>query len=106
VMFDHWRDCVFYIVALLIGAYSGLEDILYYVLDRRPMPESLPWLSGNPLIYDVSRMGVISSVVFWMLVLAGVYFLLFVWRRRPGATSLAGTPRHAGWRPQADIDST
>jgi hypothetical protein len=84
IMSDRWKDCLFFLTALLIGAYSGLEDILYYVLDRRPMPEALPWLSGNPLIFAVSREGVIASVAFWLIVLIGLYLFLFAWRRTPG----------------------
>ncbi len=88
VMSDHWKDCVYFVAALFIGAFSGLEDILYYVLDGKPMPASLPWLDGNPLIYSSTRSGVISSVFFWVAALVVLSVILFVWRRRiaPGTT--------------------
>lgn len=80
-MWGAWKDCAYFLTALFIGAFSGLEDVLYYVLDRKPMPESLPWLSGNPMIYGSSRLEVIASVVFWMVVLVILYCWLYVWRK-------------------------
>src|ERR1051326_1598314 len=47
LMWGAWKDCVFFLVTLFVGAFSGLEDMLYYVLDRKPMPESLPWLAQD-----------------------------------------------------------
>ena len=43
------------------------------------MPETLPWLAGNPMIYQASRAGVIWSVVFWILALVVLYLLLYQW---------------------------
>lgn len=79
VMSDRWKDCLLFLAALVVGAYSGLEDVLYYVLDRKPMPASLPWLSGNPMIHGISRMDVISSVAFWLVVLVILYIAMFLW---------------------------
>jgi hypothetical protein len=81
LMWGSWKDCVYYLMALFIGAFSGLEDVLYYVLDRKPMPDSLPWLAGNPLIYHVSRTGVLFSVFFWLFALGILYFALYWWHR-------------------------
>jgi len=72
-----WKDCFFFLVTLFIGAFSGLEDILYYVLDGKPMPEMLPWLSSNPMIYGVSRITLIGSVLFWVAVLAFLYIAFY-----------------------------
>jgi hypothetical protein len=41
------------------------------------MPEMLPWLDRNPMIYHVSREGVIGSVIFWMFALAVLYIVLY-----------------------------
>jgi hypothetical protein len=79
LMWGSWKDCVYFLLAVFVGAFSGLEDVLYYVLDMKPMPASLPWLSGNPMIYGHSRMEVIGSVLFWMLILVAVYLVLYVW---------------------------
>jgi len=49
-------------------------------LDWKPMPHSLPWLDGNPMIYHVSRTGVLVSVLFWFTALALLYIVLY-WRR-------------------------
>ena len=80
VMSDKLKDCLFFLVALFIGAYSGLEDILYYVLDRKPVPESLPWLEHNPLIRGTGRADLILSVVFWLAVLIALYAVLYLGR--------------------------
>jgi hypothetical protein len=81
---DRWKDCVYFLLALFIGAFSGLEDVLYYVLDGKPIPDSLPWLEGNPLIYASSRAGVISSVFFWIAALLLLFVALYFWRRGSG----------------------
>ena len=83
LMWDAWKECIYFLLALFIGAFSGLEDVLYYVLDKRPMPESLPWLKDNPMIYTSSRSGVISSVVFWLGALVILYIVLFIWQKSP-----------------------
>jgi hypothetical protein len=80
LMWDAWRDCLYFLTSLFVSAFSGLEDILYYILDRKPMPEALPWLGGNPMIYESSRTGVISSVLFWMAALILLYMALYLWR--------------------------
>ena len=80
LMWGAWKDCLFFLITLFIGAFSGLEDVLYYVLDGKPMPEALPWLSGNPLIYGESRAALIGSVLFWIAALFLLYFVLYVKR--------------------------
>lgn len=84
VMSGQWKDCLYFLAALAVGAFSGLEDVLYYILDGKPIPASLPWLSGNPLIYASSRTGLISSVVFWLVALAFLYVALYIWHRGGG----------------------
>lgn len=80
LMWDSWRDVLYYLIALFVGAFSGLEDVLYYLLDWKPMPAALPWLDANPMIFHISRTGVIFSVVLWMTALALLYVALY-WRR-------------------------
>ena len=80
LMWGEWKDCFFFLTSLFVGAFSGLEDVLYYLLDRKPMPESLPWLDANPMIYHVSREGVLLSVLFWLTGLVFLYVWLY-WRR-------------------------
>ncbi len=80
LMWGEWKDCFFYLTTLFVGAFSGLEDVLYYLLDRKPIPESLPWLDHNPMIYATSRTGLLLSVFFWLLMLASLYVWLY-WRR-------------------------
>ncbi len=92
LMWDAWRDCLYFLMVLFVGAFSGLEDVLYYVLDKKPMPASLPWLSNNPMIYESSRTGVISSVLFWLAALVILYIPLFLWQKRPHLDSTGQTP--------------
>jgi hypothetical protein len=81
LLWGSWKDCLYFLTALFVGAFSGLEDILYYVLDGKPMPDTLPWLSGNPMIYGSSRSSVIASVIFWLVILITFYVVLYIWRR-------------------------
>jgi hypothetical protein len=78
LMWGVWKDCIYFLVSLLVSAFSGLEDVLYYVLDRKPMPHELPWLDNNPLIFDISRGGVIGSAAFWIASLAVLYAFLYL----------------------------
>ncbi len=94
---DRWKDCVYFLAALFIGAFSGLEDVLYYVLDGKPIPASLPWLNGNPLLYSSSRAGLLTSMVFWLGVLFALYVAFYIRHRGPGRTTSLGA-RSAKYR--------
>ncbi len=85
LMWGEWKDVVYFLISLFVGAFSGLEDVLYYLLDGKPMPDVLPWLEGNPMILHVSRAGVIGSVLFWLLALVLLYLVLYQWlaKRQP-----------------------
>jgi hypothetical protein len=80
LMWESWKDVFYFLTALFVGAFCGLEDVLYYLLDGKPMPDALPWLDGNPMIFHISRTGVILSVVLWLTGLVILYFALY-WRR-------------------------
>jgi hypothetical protein len=84
-MWGAWKDCLYFLTSLFIGAFSGLEDLLYYLLDRKPIPESLPWLASNPMIHQSSRAGLIESVVFWL----GALVILYIWMYREARASRA-----------------
>jgi hypothetical protein len=73
-----WKDCIYFLITLTISAFSGLEDVLYYVLDGKPIPHALPWLDHNPLIFETSRTGVIGSALFWVTCLAILYAILYL----------------------------
>jgi hypothetical protein len=85
------KDCIYFLIALTVSAFSGLEDVLYYVLDGKPVPHALPWLENHPLIFETSRAGVIGSALFWIICLAILYVLLY-WRRTPTITVIESTP--------------
>ena len=89
LLWGQWKDCLYYLVSLGIGAFSGVEDVLYYVLDGRPMPASLPWLGSNPMIGSVSRSGVLASASFWMAVLLLLYVGLYWFKGKSALPSLS-----------------
>ncbi len=88
LLWGQWKDCLYYEVSLAIGAFSGLEDVLYYVLDGRQMPASLPWLGSNPMIGSVSRSGVLTSVFFWLAIILLLYVGLYWMERKPHTDSM------------------
>ena len=87
LLWDSWKDVFYYLTALFVGAFSGLEDVLYYLLDWKPMPDALPWLDANPMIFHVSRTGVIFSVILWMMALVLLYLALY-WRKTQPALQI------------------
>jgi hypothetical protein len=88
-MWGAWKDCLYYLSSLFVGAFCGLEDVLYYLLDGKPMPASLPWLEGNPMIFHVSRLGVLGSVSLWLIGLVVLYPVLYQWRAKTKQKSLS-----------------
>ena len=89
LMWGAWKDVAYFLISLFVGAFSGLEDVLYYVLDGKAMPELLPWLDPNPMIFGVTRVQVVSSVLFWMAALIVLYVALYEWRRGRGPGVIA-----------------
>lgn len=69
-----WRRGLLQTAMLITLAYSGLEDLLYYVLQLRPVPELLPWLDQHPLIFwaPVTRENLTANVLLWLVGWAGV----------------------------------
>lgn len=86
LLWGSWKDCLYFVTSLFVAAFSGLEDVLYYLLDHKPMPEALPWLDTNPMIYQATRAGVITSVIFWLSALAVLYFFLYWWKSKEPQT--------------------
>src|SRR5215510_13734023 len=39
LLWDNWKDCLYFLVSLSVAAFSGMEDMLYYLLDRKPIPD-------------------------------------------------------------------
>jgi hypothetical protein len=83
LMWGKWKDCLYFVVSLFVMAFSGLEDVLYYLLDRKPIPASLPWLGSNPMIYGSTRAEVLLSVLFWIAALIVLYVVLYLWKKGP-----------------------
>ncbi len=68
------RRMILFPISLAILAFSGVEDILYYWLDGKPVPALLPWLNQNPLILrPVTEHSLFISVAFWIAVVILLY---------------------------------
>ena len=64
---------------------SGLEDILYFIFKKIPIPESLPWLINGPAGFvskyimgldTVTPIGLILNVIIFILIATGVAIFL------------------------------
>ena len=63
-----WQ-AIWFAAATWTLANSGLADVLYYWLDRKPIPETLPWLDTlHPLIFfhPATTSTVLMSSLFWV----------------------------------------
>lgn len=78
-----WRAGLLHGAMLYTLAHSGLEDLLYYALQLRPLPDVLPWLDQAPLILfsPVSRQNLAISALIWLGVWLGV--TAFLRKRSP-----------------------
>lgn len=61
---------VWYAAAFYTLAFSGLEDILYYWLDGKWIPATLPWLNTGHLI-------LVKPVTSWSLLLSAGLWIMF-----------------------------
>ena len=61
-------------------AHSGLEDVLYYLIQLKPIPTELPWLDHAPLVLfsPVDSVSLFASVALWLLFWA---LVLWAWDR-------------------------
>lgn len=73
--FPNIRRMILFPISLYLLAYSGIEDILYYWLDGKSVPPSLPWLNESPLVLKPATAStVFISAAFWL----AIVFLLYV----------------------------
>ena len=83
-----------YAFAVYTLAYGGLADGLYYWLDGRSLPATLPWLdAGHPLllVHPVTASSLVVSVGVWCALWSGLAILAAAWRvRRSGQARPAG----------------
>jgi hypothetical protein len=68
--YPHLRRMVMFPLSLALLAFSGLEDVLYYWLDGRAIPATLPWLDNNArILQPVTSIHLVLSAVVWVLVI-------------------------------------
>ncbi len=85
LLLPNWRAILFYLTALYTLATCGAEDVLYYWLDRRLIPDHLPWLDPAPLVLfkPVTAPRLLMSAALWALFWFAVYLALCWWESRP-----------------------
>jgi hypothetical protein len=78
-----------YAAAVYTLAYSGLADLGYYVLDRRPVPATMPWLDlGHPLmLHPVTAGSAWLSSALWAVVWLATLAVGCALSRRRGTVS-------------------
>lgn len=89
-----WKASLVYAVSLPLLAFSGLEDILYYWLDGKSLPTTLPWLNGFNIILfkPVTAENIILSALIWI-----IFVVLFIWftlYRKTKSTNFLRLPHH------------
>lgn len=68
--------------ALYTTAFGGVEDVLYFWFDGRPIPAVLPWLDRSHLIFirplpgDVTSAELLASAAFWLVLWLAALILL------------------------------
>ena len=69
IFYPNIRRMITFPLSLVLLAFSGLEDILYYWMDGRALPTLLPWLDTNPLILKpVTSTNLVLSALIWLAV--------------------------------------
>lgn len=61
------KSSIWFCLAFFFSAWGGTEDVLYYVLDGREIPQYFHWLEGNTRLFGYDRISVIASAIFWQL---------------------------------------
>jgi hypothetical protein len=64
------RSVLLVVAATWTLAYGGLADVLYYLLDLKPIPTTLPWLDHGwnqfVLLHPVTTTNLLLSTLAWM----------------------------------------
>jgi hypothetical protein len=72
------RDAVWFAVSFRLALMMGVEDLLYYWLDGRPLPTILPWLDEHPLIFfsPVTDASLLFNVFLWVMLTISFHYML------------------------------
>ena len=74
------KNALWFICAMWLGAWSGLGDVLYYVLDGKNLPEYYHWLEGANLFFGYDKSSVLITALFWQVVIFGSFLWMKKWR--------------------------
>lgn len=77
-LLPHVRHSLAYGISLLILAFSGWEDIMFYWLDGKAIQPLLPWLDKNPMIFfdPVTNVGVLISAFTWLAITSVFFYFM------------------------------
>lgn len=77
-LYKRIKEMIFYICSLILFAFNGTEDILYYILDGRNIPDTLPWLDDSLLILfkPVTREGLILGFIIWSFIWILIWIII------------------------------
>lgn len=83
LLLDGWRNKIFYGVSLYLLAFNGTNDILYYWLDGRVLPERLEWLDNHFLILfsPVTDTSLLFSSIIWFMLLVLFHLAIYNFNR-------------------------
>lgn len=71
LLLPSWRERILYAVTLYILAFNGTNDVLYYWLDGKAVPQTLAWLDNHFFILfsPVTAENLIVNCLIWITVL-------------------------------------
>ena len=79
LMHKDTRDKIMHVACLWVFSQNGTEDILYYWLDFRRIPDRLHWLDTSPWFYfkPVTGENLLINAVLWALALFFLYWIMY-----------------------------
>lgn len=89
----NWKKGLLHGTLLVTLVYSGLEDVLYYVLQGKTIPDMLPWLDQHPLILfsPVTRGNLLVNCGAWLAGWVLICFFLYMANKRSSAGAAGGS---------------
>jgi hypothetical protein len=77
LLWDQRGWALWYAGAFYTLAFGGVGDVLYYWLDRRSIPGTMPWLDSNPFILfkPAGGFGLVVSAMIWIAIWAAVIWV-------------------------------
>lgn len=74
------KNSIWFVCAMWLSAWTGLEDVLYYVFDGRSLPEYYHWLEGSRLFLGYDKHSVLATAFLWQIIILSSFFWLKKWQ--------------------------